>query len=162
MLRTEMAHRDTESWLVVLLRPSLTMALSLTDPGSGFVADGARYSQAYQGDVVATFDRLVDEGGRIVGIQVWPVAAQTAGFLRALPTRSYLRVVDERPYLQVYFDSDGTSEPESGGEQSLVGAIYRAGSSEFAIAVDLAGLGVSEADVEAIRGANGRWVALQS
>lgn len=153
-----MADRDAESWLVVLLRPSLTMAFSATDPASSFVADGVRYSQAYDGDVVATFDRLVDDGGHMVGIQVWPVAAQTAGFLSTLPTRSYLRVAEG--YVELYFSGGVTAEAESLGEQSVVGGIYRAGSGECAIAADLTALGVSEADVAAIRGANARGVTL--
>lgn len=155
-----MIYSDTRNWLVVLLRPSLAMAFSASDPGDGFAAEGQRYGEAYQGDIVATYDRLIDADGRAIGIQIWPVAAYSTGFLQALPTRSYLKVDGDQVYVQLYFTGHPAIDAENAGEQSVVGRIYRATSGEFAVATDLGALGMSDRDVAAIRAAHVSWVTL--
>jgi hypothetical protein len=155
-----MTQQAIEKWLVVFLRPSLTIAVTATDPGNGFVVDETRYAQAYQGAIVATFDRLVDVNGHVVGIQIWPVAAHTEGLLHGLPARPYLRVGREGPYFEVYFEGAITDSAESSGEQSVVGQIYRADSGELAIAAGLEALLASGEDFTAIRGARAHWVQL--
>lgn len=139
---------NAATWLVFLLRSPLAIAYSETDPGELFTADGEKYSEAGSGDIVATFDRLVDAEGRFVGVQVWPVAAYTQGFLRELPEHEYLRVSDDL-YVQLYFRIDASDDAESSGEQSLVGRIYRSSSGEFAIAVDRTALAITDADLAA-------------
>lgn len=151
---------DVESWLVVLLRPSLTMALSTVEPGNEFTVDGTRYRVAYRGDIVATFDRLVDDRGHLIGIQVWPVAAYTGRFLRELPTLPYLRVGEEGSYFELHFSGAAGEDRESTGEQGLLGQIYRSDSGEYAIAAELTAILSSDADRATVRAANARWVEL--
>lgn len=153
---------NVESWLVVLLRPSLTMALSSVDPGTAFRVERTKYSAAYRGDVIATFDRLVDHRGRLVGIQIWPVTAHTGQFLRELPTLPYLRVGEEGSYFELHFSGVAGEDRESTGEQGLLGQIYRADSGEYAIAAELTAILSSDADRAAVRDAKARWVELNS
>src|SRR5574338_1237971 len=139
---------NTVTWLVFLLRSPLVIAYSDTDPGELFTADGVQYREAVFGHVVATFDRLVGADSRLLGVQIWPVAAYTQGFLRALPQHDYLRVYDDL-YVQLYFGAGESADAESSGDQSLLGRIYRSSSGEFAIAVDRSALAISDADLAA-------------
>ena len=158
---TKSLRRDAENWLVVLLRPSLTMAFLADDPGSEFTLDGDGY-RAFADDIVATFDRLVDPFGRLIGIQVWPVAAHTGSLLRELRTQTYLRVADEGPCFEVHFSGSSVGEVESTGEQSVVGQIYRSDSGAYAVAIDLSVLLLSDADRAAVREAKALWIKLPS
>jgi hypothetical protein len=134
------------------------MALSTVDPEGELTVDGTKYRTAYRGDVTATFDRLVDSRGRLIGIQVWPVTAHTGQFLRELPAWPYLRAGEAGSYFELHFSGAAVSDRESTGEQSLIGQIYRGDTGEYAIAIDLSALLSSDTDWAAVRGANARWV----
>jgi hypothetical protein len=157
-LSSQMSDNFAAPWLVMLLQPSLAVAICANEPGGSFIADGLHYREAYQGDIVATFDRLIDADGHFVGLMIWPVAACTPGFVRSLPSRPYLRVADDGSYLEVYLSNASPDETESGGPQSLLGQIYRTAAGDITIGADLPSLIASDADLDALRAANVRWV----
>ena len=149
-------------WLVLLLRPSVTLAYTATDPGDRFTADQREYTVMGPSDVSATFDRIVDSRGRFIGIQVWPVQALAAEVYRSLPRHDYLRVGQQGSYIELYFGSTVDPDSESMGEQSVVGGMYRGGRDEFAVAVDLTALSEAEADLATIRTDGVEWTTIDS
>jgi hypothetical protein len=143
---------DTEipAWLVMFLLPTFGIALSAGALAQQFTSGPVLYEQEYGGDIVATFDRIVDEHGLLIGIRAWPVADRVPGFLASLEGNSDLGVFPGQPYVDLYFDQGRPKTGDSMGDQSLVGRIYRSSSHEVAMAVDLEALGVSDADAGAL------------
>ncbi|MFL5614854.1 MAG: hypothetical protein ACJ796_14420 [Gemmatimonadaceae bacterium] len=142
-------------WLTLFFRPSLTLAVEQNSPGRTLTADGVRYEPAYAGDLIATYDRLVTSDGRLVGFQVWPVAASTVGIFEALPRFSYLHAHPESHFDILLAPALADQDVVSAGDQSLIGQIYRSDSGEMAIAIDLAELALTAEDLNLIATAAG-------
>jgi hypothetical protein len=137
-------------WLTLFLRPSLMIAVEQNSPGPTLIAAGVRYEPAYAGDLIATYDRLITSDGRLVGFQVWPVAASTVGIFEALPRFSYLHAHPDSCFDILLAPALMDQDLVSAGDQSLIGQIYRSGSGEMAIAIDLAELALTEEDLNLI------------
>ena len=129
------------NWLLVVLRPRTVLLRVRDEPGNGVEIDGEQFTILSDGGVSATFDKLVDRTGAVVGVQCWPVSSLVARVQAATSSSRLVRMLDQPPVLQVYFEQSAISEPvESGGEQSLVGHLLVGSRETLAVAVDLSEL----------------------
>jgi hypothetical protein len=146
-----MTSGDNETWLLIFPGEKLEMVLSTVAPTDGFVAGAVRYNNSDQGNIVATFDRLVDEHGGLIGVQVWPVTKYAQGVLDSLRGRSYLRLKEGESYASFFFGSHNAEAAVSLGDQSLIGGIFRNSSCDLAIAVHLEALALTKTDIARVR-----------
>jgi hypothetical protein len=115
-----------------------------------FTANGIQFSPPYSGELIATYDRLINEKGRLVGFQVWPTVASAPDIFDRLPDRPYLHSIPGS-HFNIVLNASEELDAAGAGDQSLIGQIYHSTSGELAIAIDLAGLHLEPEDLEAIR-----------
>jgi hypothetical protein len=126
-------------WLVIILRDPLTVAWVPADLDETFVTGGQRFHRVIDenealNEFAAFFDRLRDQTGRLVGIQITPMVWNDLPILAgALP---FARAVNEEKQLQVFFLNDVPEQVLDMGDQAFGGRIYRSEDGVFAVTCD--------------------------
>ena len=138
-------------WLVVVLGKRLTMSVVTDEPPKVFTAFNTSYRRREVEGVKATYDRLLDDTGRLVGFQVWPVPSNAADLLGRLSKAPYLQFPASVPCFQIFFSGVAVPNVESGGEQALSAEIYEGHSGDLAMSFDLSEVLDSDAEVALIR-----------
>ncbi len=141
-------------WLVVVLGERLIVSVVTDEPPGIFTAFNTRYRRREVEGVKATYDRLLDDAGTFVGLQIWPVPSNAADLVGRLPKASYLQCPAGVPCFQIFFSGVTVPDVESGGEQALSAEIYEAHSGDLAMSFDLSELLDSDAELALIRNAD--------
>lgn len=61
--------------IIFFLRMNLALALVKADPGDRFSFDQLQFVTLVDTDLTAFFDRILDDSGRLVAVQLMPLAA---------------------------------------------------------------------------------------
>ena len=149
-----MSLTEGGKWLVVVLGKRLAMSVVTDEPSEAFTAFNTRYHRREVKGIKATYDRLLDETGGLVGLQVWPVPSNAADLVERLPKAPYLQFPGGVPCFQIFFSGAPVPNPESGGEQALSAEIYEGHSGDLAMSFDLSEILDSDAEVALIREAD--------
>jgi len=148
------------SWLVVFFEDQLAMSMIDTEPPDAFVVHDLKYLRRRRTGIMATCDRLLNDEGILVGIQVWPVPDNAGDLIQRMPRVTYLEFPIGVPCFQLFFSGNPIKEVESGGEQTLSAEIYEAHPGHIAMGIDLSELLESDAEIAAIQRAGARLVTL--
>ncbi len=144
------------SHLVVIYRPRLTLAWWAGDPGEQLVVDGTPYKSKVESDFTGFYDRMYDDVGRFLGLQVLPLLAEQ--YLSNVLSRfEYVRPTAGVQF-RVFLAGRVDERPRIVDDQGFGGRIYEAIDGEFAMSFDLAWM--DHSDVEAMRCAAADWVEL--
>ena len=151
--------------LILFFGDRLGLAFAPDFELASFSADGVRYEHTEAGSFPSLYDRLVDATGRLIGIQLYPIAPSLQTTLAALRPRAYLDALQagRTDIYGVYFGGDVDDSAGSTGEQAFGGQVFRGEAEELAVSIDLDYLcgGESEAaDLAAIRAAPAWWPRL--
>lgn len=145
--------------LVMIFRPRLTLAVVPGDPGSTFRAGSDLFRAVSETYLTAFYDRVRDQGGQLVGLDITPVegAEQLVGSLSPF---EYVQLVDDGQRARVLFAGKIRGNVSSLADQAFGGRIYRSSRGELAISLDLEWLDSS--DIKAIKSSTGHWVSLSA
>lgn len=154
-----MTAHSPAKWLIMLLGPELSLSLAQEEPPDEFTQAGSTYRAIGWGEIVATFDRLITESGRWVGIQVWPVGDEACRAVARVRSGPHIVVNERPPFVQVYFVGlEGAGDDvASAGDQSLVGGIYVSQSDSIGVAVDISELVPDAEERSGVPNAERQW-----
>ena len=145
-------------WLVVILRPQLTLGWGPEDPGPAFTADEVRFEAVAPDDLTGFYDRLYDRQRRFIGVQVGLLAVEElADGSWAWP---YARKVEGVPQLQLLLTSDSPTQVMMVPDQAFGGRVYQSLDGEYALSFDTYFLESRER--EAILTGPARWVTIKA
>ncbi len=148
-----------ERCLVIVFRPRLALALVSADPGREFVAGGDRFRAVSETYLTAFYDRVRDESGQLVGLEITPVEGAEP-LVASLSPFEYVQPVDEGRRARVFFAGKVRGNVSGSAEQAFGGRIYRSARGELAISLDLEWLDSS--DIRAIKSSPAHWLSLNA
>lgn len=143
--------------LVMVFRPRLALAIVSADPGSEFFAGGDRFRAVSESYLTAFYDRVRDQNGQLVGLEVTPVEG-TEPLVASLSPFEYVQLVEEGRRARVFFAGKIRGNASSSADQAFGGRIYRSARGELAISLDLEWLDSS--DIRAIKSSTALWLSL--
>jgi hypothetical protein len=146
-----------ERCLVMVFRSRLGLALVSADPGGEFVAGGDRFRAVSETYLTAFYDRVQDQSGKLVGLEITPV--EGAEFLVAsISPFEYVQPLEEGRRARIFFAGRIRGNANSSAEQAFGGRVYRSTRGELAISLDLDWLDSS--DIRAIKSSPADWLAV--
>jgi len=157
--RPTTATGGDERCLVMIFRPRLALALVPGDPGPEFVAGGDRFLTVMDTYLTAFYDRVRDESGKLVGLEITPVEGARQ-VVASLSPFEYVQLVDEGRRARVFFAGTIRGNPSSSAEQAFGGRIYRSVRGELAISLDLEWL--DSPDIRAIKASAAQWLTVSA
>jgi hypothetical protein len=144
-------------FLVVIFRPSLTLALLEALPRDGLLVDGANYRPVPKGDSAAFYDWLRDRSGRVLGVRHWPSEPNLP--IQAIGQLPYVRLGHDGSSVEVYFGDSREVDDDQSDDQAFGGSTqFVSESGDFAIAFETYFL--SESEVASIREARAGWASI--
>ena len=141
--------------LIFFLREDLTMALVKADPGDRFNVDQLQFITLVDTDLTAFFDRVLDDSGRLVAIQLMPLAADEL-VAEAVSRLPYGSLRPGAKSMRIILHEHPPEHSSRSDDQAFGGRIYRADNGELAISIHTEWL--SEADMQSIRETAANWI----
>jgi hypothetical protein len=121
-------------WLLIVLKPRLTLSWLEADLGPGFVLGEELFESVSDTDLTGFYDRLYTSSGEFVGIQITPLAIpELPEEVSALP---YVRSVMDDRQLQILFKENVLDELTEVTDQAFGGRMYRSLGGEIAVTLD--------------------------
>jgi len=148
-----------ERCLVMVFRPRLALAIVSADPGTEFLAGGERFRAVTETYLTAFYDRVLDQSGQLVGLEITPVEGAEP-LVASLSPFEYVQPVEEGRRARVFFAGKIRGNASSSAEQAFGGRIYRSTRGELAISLDLEWLDSS--DIRAIKSSPADWLSLST
>lgn len=155
MMMRNSEQRPRDRWLVLIFREKLELGWVDGESPAAFRAGESIFREISRGDLVAFYDRLVDERGEIVGIRICPVR-EVSGFQARLPPASYLCHTADSSCVDVYFGGE-VLNADNTGDQAFGGRLFASSDGQLAISVDFSYLAESERDYLAVENAAVEW-----
>ena len=143
-------------WLVVVLRPKLTLGISPEDPGPAFLADGVRFETDSADALTGFYDRLYDLNRHFVGIQIGLLTDRE--LIDEAWAWPYIRKVTGAPQIQVILSSSEPDEILMTPDQAFGGRVYRSSTGGYALSLDTYFL--DDAERSALKMGPARWVSI--
>lgn len=151
---------SVHEWLFMIFRSELVLAFQ-TPPADGrFWLEGVEYRTPDDNYLTAFYDRLIGTADRLIGIRIHPateIADALLGRVRATP---YLHLGPG--YIDVFLTGTAVPDSDTTSDQAFGGQIFTSRAGDLAVSVDLGNLCTSRADLEAIRGADAKWMPLDT
>jgi hypothetical protein len=137
-----------EEQIIFFLRKDLTLALVRADPGDRFSVENLHFVTVVDTDLTAFFDRIFDDAGRLVALQLMPVAADDL-LVDAVSRLPYGSLRPGGKSMRIAIHEHSPQHSSRSDDQAFGGRVYRAENGEVAISINTEWL--SEADLQSIR-----------
>lgn len=157
MANLKESHKNVEAnpCLLVLLRPTLTLARNVKWPLKEFTIGDMRYRDANFGEWTGFYDWLRNGDGDLLGIRYTPFE-QTEFLTRELKDLAYVEA-DPPRHIEIYFSERRAIDPNLSCDQALLyDAIFRSDDGEYAIGFGMEEL--SESNLRSLETMGAEWV----
>lgn len=147
-----------DHWFVVAFRKDLVVGLVAKDSGHILEVNGLCFAAEDDNYLTAFVDRLTDQQGELVGINVSPVSDTAERLMLAVSAMPYVTV--DSGALRIWFSEAPLDGVINSGEQAFGGQVFRSSTGEFALSIDAASL-FTDSDKERLTKGHTKWATIR-
>jgi len=149
----------SQSCLLIVLRPQLTLSRSSFRPCGQFLLDDKLFRDAGEGDWTGFYDWLRDENANLLGVRHWPF--ENTEFLITLVEKlSYARVQPKHSFEVFFSQQRKVCDSLSCDQDFLYNPVFKADDGDCAVAYGIEDL--TQANIEQLEKVEAHWLKLRN